>query len=84
MVRFSFPEERLQKKTTSSQLFLCGEADNSEKVWVPLNKFNQREDLSHPGCREIVMPKWLFLKTSLPYYIKYEEFVAVSDFEDFE
>ncbi len=79
MVRFRYPKKDMEKKTSRAQLFLCGNCDNFEKVWVPLNKCEIREDKEDDRYNIVVMPKWLYMKGSLPYYSDAEEFVVTSE-----
>lgn len=82
MVRFSYFKEAMEKKTEKAQLFLCGDRRNPEKVWIPLNKLEIKDDEERPGYNEVVMPKWLFMKSCLPFYTDPEEFIVTTEVKD--
>lgn len=74
MVRFRFPKEAMKKQTDKAQLFVCG---GKEKVWVPLVKLSVKDDEDSPQSHnECVMPKWVYMKSVLPFYTECEEFVV--------
>ena len=76
MVRFRFLKEAMKKRTDKAQLFLL--ADN-QKVWVPLNKCEIKEDEEDSNYNVVTMPKWLYLKGDLPYFTDPVEFVVTSE-----
>lgn len=82
MVRFSYPKEAMEKRTEKAQLFLCGDRRKPEKVWVPLNKLEIKDDEERPGYNVVVMPKWIFMKGSLPLYTDPEEFIVTTEVKD--
>ncbi len=79
MVRFPFPKDGLVKHTDKAQLFLCRNGKTEDKVWVPFSKFEVTNDKTEQGMVEVAMAKWLFMKTSLPLFVKWEEFVVTSE-----
>lgn len=80
MVRFRFPKEAMKKQTDKAQLFVCGE---KEKVWVPLVKLSVKDDEDNPAIfNECVMPKWVYMKSVLPFYTDCEEFVVTTTIEE--
>ena len=79
MVRFRFFKEAMEKKTDKAQLFLLGDKSNPTKVWVPLNKCEIKDDEEDADYKVITMPKWLYLKSDLPYFTDPVEFVVKSE-----
>ena len=79
MVRFRFIKKAMEKRTNRAQLFLCGNIEQpAERVWEPLSKCEITED-DDPNYNVIMMPKWCYLKSALPYYSDAEEFVVTSE-----
>lgn len=82
MVRFSYFKEAMEKRTDKAQLFLCGSRKNPVKVWVPLNKLEVKDDEERSDMNVVTMPKWLFMKTELPFYADAEEFIVKTEVQD--
>lgn len=62
--------------TDKARLFVCGE---NTKVWIPLVKLFVKPDPEDPDrYNECVTPKWVYMKTELPYYTEPSEFVVTS------
>ena len=86
MVRFTFPKAKMTIKTDKAQLFLCDDGIRKTRIWMPLSKF-ETFDYDNKVC-EIVMAKWLFMKSDLPIYVQPEEFIithafTAADIEEF-
>lgn len=69
MVRFNVPKRQMLKSTENATLFDLGD----DKIWIPHKKMIVNTD-SDSNFNEVVMPRWVFLKTNLPLYFKQEEF----------
>lgn len=69
MVRFNVPKKRMLKSTEHATLFDLGD----DKIWIPHKKMIVNND-SNSNFNEVVMPRWVFLKTNLPLHFKPEEF----------
>ena len=69
MVKFNVPVRQMMKKTENAILF---ELDG-DKVWIPNKKISVKPS-ENSNFNEVVMPRWVFLKTNLPLYFKAEEF----------
>lgn len=79
MVKFFFFKEDMKKKTEKAQLFLCGDKKKPVKVWVPLKKLEVRENEERPEYNVVVMPKWVWGKTELPFYTDPVEFIVKTE-----
>lgn len=75
MVRFLVSHRQIEKRTENAVCFDTG----NEKVWIPLKKVNINKS-EKPDFYEIVMPRWVFVKTNLPAYYPVEEFDFVTNF----
>ena len=69
MVRFNVPKKQMLKSTENATLFDLGD----DKIWIPHKKMIVNND-ANGNFNEVVMPRWVFLKTNLPLYFKPEEF----------
>ncbi|WP_195553173.1 hypothetical protein [Bacteroides eggerthii] len=82
MVKFSFDKVAMEKRTEKAQLFLCGDRLKPIKIWIPLNKMEMKEDGEKPTMNVIMIPKWLFMKTDLPFYTDTKEYVVKLEVND--
>lgn len=82
MVRFSYHKVAMEKKTKKAQLFLCGDTEQPVKVWIPLDKLAVKDDRENPVMNIVTMPKWLFMKTELPFYTDPKEFIVRTEVND--
>lgn len=74
MVRFNVPKKQMLKRTDNAILFDLGD----DKVWMPHKKCIIKP--SEDGIfNEVIMPRWVFLKTTLPLHFKPEEFEHVTE-----
>ena len=69
LVRFIVARKQIEKETVNALCFEIG----TEKIWIPFKKLNVYPT-DDDNFLEIVMPRWVFLKTNLPLYFKPEEF----------
>lgn len=69
LVRFTVAKKQIEKKSENA---LCFEIGN-EKVWIPFKKLNVYPT-ENENFVQIVMPRWVFIKTNLPSYFNPEEF----------
>lgn len=75
MVRFRFPKKAMEKITDKARLFKCGD----DKVWIPLVKLEVKPDPISPETHnECIVPKWVYMKTDLPFYTDSEEFIVTT------
>ena len=79
MVRFLFPKCDMVKRTDKAQLLRCKGEQGKTKVWLPLSKIEVKDNALDANLSEITMAKWLFLKTELPMFVKYDEFIVKSE-----
>lgn len=77
MVRFNVPKKQMEKETENAVLFNIG----GDKVWIPKKKMFIKPD--NDNFNEVIMPRWVFLKTNLPLYFKTEEFDHTTNLIDF-
>lgn len=70
IVKFSLPKQWCEIKTEDSQLICVTSPDSKkeERIWLPLSKFNY-EKSENDNEVKFSMPKWLFFKTNLPFYV---------------
>lgn len=78
MVRFDVPKKQMMKRTDNAVLFDLGKSD---KVWIP-NKKCIIKSTDDENFNEVIMPKWVFLKTNLPLYFKPQEFDHVTEINE--
>lgn len=76
MVKFFAPKNLMTKKTDSAILFDLGK----DKAWIPFTKL-QIKPCDDELFNEVIMPRWIFLKTNLPLHFKTEEFEYVANVE---
>lgn len=74
MVRFNVPKKQMMKSTDNAILFELGD----DRVWIPRKKCIIKPS-DNENFNEVIMPRWVFLKTNLPLYFKAEEFDHVTD-----
>lgn len=77
MVRFRCPKTSMKKTTDNAQLFaFIGDTpDKPITIWVPKKKLLVKEESKSSTYNECVMPKWAFMKSTLPYFVELlEEF----------
>lgn len=77
MVRFNISNEQIEKQTDKALLFCF----DNDKIWIPLNKLCVTT--TYDGT-EIIMPKWLYMKTNLPLYTVVSEFCLSQNIDDDE
>lgn len=77
MVRFNVLNEQIEKRTDKALLFYF----DNDKIWIPLNKLCITTAYNET---EIIMPKWLYMKTNLPLYTIVTEFCLQQDIDDNE
>lgn len=75
LVRFTVAKKQIEKKSENA---LCFEIGN-ERVWIPFKKLNVYPT-DDENFFQIVMPRWVFVKTNLPMYFKPEEFDHVTEY----
>ena len=76
MVRFSVPNKVIEKRTDKAILFCF----NDDKIWIPCNKLCLSE--AADNTTELIMPKWLYMKTNLPLYTTTVEFCHVQSVDN--
>lgn len=69
LVKFNVPKRQMTKRTDNAILFELGD----DKVWIPLKKIIIKPS-DDDNFNEVILPRWIFLKTNLPLYFKAEEF----------
>ena len=79
MVRFQFPKKDMVKRTDKAQLFRCYNKGAKDKIWIPLSKLEMDDSGEEADTVTITMAKWLFLKTQLPLFVEWEEFIVKSE-----
>lgn len=75
LVRFTVARKQMEKKSNDA---VCFEINN-EKIWIPFKKLNIYPTDSEDFF-EIVMPRWLFMKTNLPTYFTTKEFDYIAEY----
>ena len=75
LVRFTVSRKQVEKRTENA---ICFDINN-DRVWIPFKKVNVYPTDSEDFL-EIVMPRWVFVKTNLPLYFKADEFDHVSEY----
>lgn len=70
MVRFYVPKKQMLKSTESAMLFDL----EDDKIWIPHKKMIVKND-ADSNFNEVIMPRWVFLKTNLPLHFKQDEFI---------
>ena len=75
LVRFTVARKQIEKRSDNALRFEVGD----DSVWIPFKKLNvyPTED---ENFFQIVMPRWVFVKTILPLYFKVEEFDHVIEY----
>lgn len=79
MMRFRFRSDKMEK-SDKAHLLICG--DGTERIWIPFTKAEVMPDPQSDAYCIVVMPKWLYMKTNLPFFTPdAEEFTYTHKYE---
>lgn len=69
LVKFNVAKRQMIRRTDNALMFDLGD----DRVWIPHKKMIVK-DSDNENFNQVIMPRWVFLKTNLPLYFKAEEF----------